>query len=277
MARPHAPARARAWGGVAAVALAASVVVGSTAAAAASTPGGAPGAGHASVSERTVHRVARSVASVPANATMAHGPIGVRLVVQPADGGDLALYAAPGDAAPATVLPAVNELGSPLVLLAVAQDDDWYQVLLPTRPNGSTAWVPASAVTSSAPTVRVEVSLSAHQLQVVRIADGAVLLTSPTGNGAPDRPTPTGLFFVRDLFPTSGVNHPYGPMAFGLSGHSDVLMRFGTGDGRIAIHGTNQPSSIGADVSNGCVHVPNDVDVALINLLTLGTPVTISA
>jgi lipoprotein-anchoring transpeptidase ErfK/SrfK len=201
----------------------------------------------------------------------------VRLVVAPVAGGELAVSDAPRAPAPSQVLPAVNELGSPLVLLAVHTDGDWYEVLLPSRPNGSSAWVPASSVTATVPTVRVDVSLAAHTLQVVRIADGAVLLTSAIGAGAPSRPTPTGLFFVRDFFPTQGANHPYGPMAFGLSGHSDVLTSFGTGDGRIAIHGTNAPSTIGADASNGCVHVPNDVDRALIPILTLGTPVTISA
>jgi hypothetical protein len=39
-------------------------------------------------------------------------------------------------------------------------------------------------------------------LLVVRIADGAVVLTSPIGIGSPARPTPTGLSFVRDLFLT---------------------------------------------------------------------------
>jgi lipoprotein-anchoring transpeptidase ErfK/SrfK len=83
---------------------------------------------------------------------------------------------------------------------------------------------------------------------------------------------------VRDHFPTGGGDrHPYGPFAFGLSGHSDVYARFGTGDGRIAIHGTNQPASVGAAVSNGCAHVPNDVVLAMIPYLPLGTPVTISA
>ena len=87
----------------------------------------------------------------------------------------------------------------------------------------------------------------------------------------------SGLFFVRDHFPTGGGNsHPYGPFAFGLSGHSDVYLQFGTGDGRIAIHGTNQPSSIGAAASNGCPHVPNDVVLALIPYMPLGTPVVIS-
>jgi lipoprotein-anchoring transpeptidase ErfK/SrfK len=202
--------------------------------------------------------------------------LGLRRILAPAGGGDLAVFPAPGAPAPSQVLPAVNELGSPLVLLAVAAERDWYEVLVPTRPNGDTAWVPAAAVTASVPQFRAELSLAALELTIVRNADGAVMLTSPIGIGSPSRPTPTGLFFVRDHFPTEGANHPYGPMAYGLSGHSEVLTQFGTGDGRIAIHGTNQPSSIGQAVSNGCPHVPNDVALALLDYLPLGTPVLIS-
>ncbi|MEX2255127.1 MAG: L,D-transpeptidase [Acidimicrobiia bacterium] len=198
-------------------------------------------------------------------------------ILAPVDGGDLAVYDAPGAAAPSQVLPAVNELDSPLVLLAVAAQQDWYEVMLPSRPNGASAWVPASSVTVTVPEYRVDLSLSARELHVTRIADGAVVISSPIGVGAASSPTPVGLFFVRDHFPTSGANHPYGPFAFGLSGHSDVHMQFGTGDGRIAIHGTNQPSSIGAAASNGCPHVPNDVVMELIPYMPLGTPVVISA
>ena len=201
----------------------------------------------------------------------------VHLIVAPIDGGDLAVYDAPRALAPSRVLPSHNELGNPLVLLAIHTDGDWFEVMVDTRPNGSTAWVPASAVTATVAQYKVEVSLSQLALQVIRIADGAVMLSSPIGIGAPQSPTPAGQFFVREQFPTSGANHPYGPMAFGLSGHSEVYAHFGTGDGRIAIHGTNQPSSIGAAVSNGCVHVPNDVVVAMIPFMAPGTPVTISA
>ena len=175
------------------------------------------------------------------------------------------------------MLPAHDELGSPSVLLAVQRSGDWYRALLPTRPNGATAWVRAQDVTVSAPTYEVEVSLSSRQLQLVRLSDGAVILTSPVGIGSPATPTPPGEYFVRDLFlPSDPATSPYGPFAFGLSGHSDVLMHFGTGDGRIAIHGTSEPASIGADVSNGCVHVPNDFDLELTHYLALGTPVLIS-
>jgi lipoprotein-anchoring transpeptidase ErfK/SrfK len=200
----------------------------------------------------------------------------VRVIVTPLPGAGLAIYPGLGTLAPSQVLPAVNELGSPLVLLAHGADHGWYHVFLPTRPNGAMGWVRATDVTESIPANRVEVSLAAHELRVIRISDGAVLLTSPVGVGRPTTPTPTGEFFVRDHFPTGSVNHSYGPFAFGLSGHSDVFQQFGTGDGRIAIHGTNQPASIGADLSNGCPHVPNDVVLELIAYMPLGTPVVIS-
>ena len=225
----------------------------------------APGSGRPAVASRASEVLAG------VNAAAERG-----LVATSRDGGGLAVYDAPGAIAASQLFPATNELGSPLTFLTVSHQPGWFEVLLPTRPNASTAWVPAASVTVNAPTVRVEISLAAHELRLLRVGDGAVLLTSPVGIGAPERPTPTGRFFVRDLFPTSGGNHPYGPMAFGLSGHSDVLTQFGTGDGRIAIHGTNQPSSIGADASNGCVHVPNDIDAALEQYLSLGTPVVIS-
>jgi lipoprotein-anchoring transpeptidase ErfK/SrfK len=201
--------------------------------------------------------------------------IPVSWILTPVGGAGLTIYAAPDGPAAQTLAP-TDELGSPLVLLAVAREGGWFQALLPTRPNGSTGWVRATDVTESAPAYRVEVSTAAHQLQLIRTADHAVVLSTVVGIGAPSTPTPTGQFFVRDLFPTHSSDHPYGPFAFGLSGHSDVLMHFGTGDGRIAIHGTNEPATIGANLSNGCVHVPNDVDLALIPDLSLGTPVTIS-
>jgi lipoprotein-anchoring transpeptidase ErfK/SrfK len=45
--------------------------------------------------------------------------------------------------------------------------------------------------------------------------------------------------------------------------------------GPIAIHGTNQPWSIGQAVSNGCVRVRNDVLRRLFRQAIAGTPVII--
>ena len=51
----------------------------------------------------------------------------------------------------------------------------------------------------------------------------------------------------------------YGAWALGLSGYSDVLDHFGTGDGQIALHGTANPDNLGTAVSHGCVRVDNAV------------------
>ena len=93
--------------------------------------------------------------------------------------------------------------------------------------------------------------------------------------GAADAPTPTGAFYVIDKLATGDPDDTYGPFAFGLSAHSDVLTDFAGGDGQVGIHGTNDPGSIGEAVSHGCIRVPNDVAVVLEERLHLGTPVTI--
>ena len=51
----------------------------------------------------------------------------------------------------------------------------------------------------------------------------------------------------------------YGPYALGLSAHSPVYTSFAGGDGQVGLHGTNQPSVLGTDVSHGCIRVANDV------------------
>ena len=224
----------------------------------------------AQTTDQTLLAAVRKPAAVPVAVAPA-----IRQIVTPKAGG-LSIYSSAGALAPGQALPAFNDLGSPLVLLSVGAEEGWLQVLLPTRPNGSTGWVRADQVNVTVPQYRVELSRAAHVLRVIHISDGAVVLTAPAGVGKASTPTPAGEFFVRDHFPTGSNNHPYGPFAFGLSGHSEVLMQFGTGDGRLAIHGTNQPSTIGVDASNGCPHVANDVVLALIDYLPLGTPVVIT-
>ena len=49
---------------------------------------------------------------------------------------------------------------------------------------------------------------------------------------------------------------PFGPGAVGISAFSNVLTGWTQG-GPIAIHGTNEPWSIGHAVSNGCIRLPN--------------------
>ena len=68
-----------------------------------------------------------------------------------------------------------------------------------------------------------------------------------------------------------------GPMvlAFGLSGFSEALDSFNGGDGRLGLHGTDDPTSIGSDSTHGCIRLTNDAIVQLAETVPLGTPVAI--
>jgi len=163
--------------------------------------------------------------------------------------------------------------GNTLVLEALTLGPQWIDVALPTRPNGSTGWVLRSQVSLTADPYRVAIDLAAHRLVLSRL--GAVVVSTPIAIGAPGTRTPTGDFFVTELIKLTDPAGTYGPFAFGISAHSDFLTEFDGGDGQIGIHGTDDPSGIGHDVSHGCVRLPNDELVNLVGVVPLGTPVRI--
>jgi lipoprotein-anchoring transpeptidase ErfK/SrfK len=90
-------------------------------------------------------------------------------------------------------------------------------------------------------------------------------------------PTPGGLYYIKELLKPPNPNTVYGPYAYGLSGFSDALESFEGGDAVIGIHGTNDPSGLGKDVSHGCIRMPNDQIIKLVEeiKLPLGVPVEI--
>jgi lipoprotein-anchoring transpeptidase ErfK/SrfK len=67
----------------------------------------------------------------------------------------------------------------------------------------------------------------------------------------------------------------YGPYAYGLSGHSEVLTQFNGGDAELGIHGNNDESVLGKSVTHGCIRISNDSITRLAGMLPLGTPVEI--
>jgi lipoprotein-anchoring transpeptidase ErfK/SrfK len=192
------------------------------------------------------------------------------LVARPT--GPVGVSPEPG-APPTHELPATTGFGSPRALLVLDQEAGWLQVALPDRPNGSTGWIDAAGVELREVGERVEIDLTARTLTL--LDGGEVVLTTPVAIGSAGAPTPTGDFYVVDKLATGDPGHPYGPFAFGLSAHSEVLTEFAGGDGQVGVHGTDDPASIGQAVSHGCIRVPNDVAEALDARLHLGTPVTI--
>ena len=69
---------------------------------------------------------------------------------------------------------------------------------------------------------------------------------------------------------------PFGPGAIGISAFSNVLTGWAQG-GPVAIHGTNEPWSIGHAVSNGCIRLPNTTLLKVFREAVAGTPVIIRA
>jgi hypothetical protein len=210
----------------------------------------------------------------PTGATTAAGAPTGRSYVARANGPRLDLFDAP-DGAPAPPGPLDNPIasGAPLVLLVVAQQPGWLQVLLPVRPNGSRAWVRERDVSVESDDWRVEVHLADHQLVVY---DGPeIWMSEPIAVGREPTPTPGGTFYLIELLQPPDPGGAYGPYAYGLSGFSDDLTSFNGGDGRLGLHGTDDPTSLGADVTHGCIRVSNEAITQLARTLPLGTPVVI--
>jgi lipoprotein-anchoring transpeptidase ErfK/SrfK len=166
------------------------------------------------------------------------------------------------------------KLQVPLVMLVRSRQPSWVQVLLPIRPNGTLGWVKASTVTLEPDPYRITVALGAHQLTVYN--GDAVLLQDTIADGAPTTPTPPGTYYIRVLLKAPDPNTIYGPYAYGLSGHSDALTTFDGGDAELGVHGNNDASVLGHDVTHGCIRMSNAKITYLAGILPLGTPVTIS-
>jgi L,D-transpeptidase catalytic domain len=150
----------------------------------------------------------------------------------------------------------------------------WYYAALPMRPNGVAGFVPARDVRVYKVTTRITVDLSERKLAFYR--DGEAVLSAPVAIGAPDTPTPTGRYYVNQRIIASDPSGPWGPGALGISAFSDVLQEWSQG-GPIAIHGTNDPSSIGHAWSHGCIRLENSVLRRVFKTADAGTPVIIQS
>jgi lipoprotein-anchoring transpeptidase ErfK/SrfK len=172
----------------------------------------------------------------------------------------------------------VNVNGYPTVLGVLAERLDrsceaaWLRVELPVKPNGATGWVRAADVTLADVPTRIVVSVSRRRLTLFR--GGRRVLRATVAVGSPATPTPTGRYYVNQLLVPDDPNGPFGPGAVGISAFSNVLTGWVQG-GPIAIHGTNEPWSIGRAVSNGCIRLPNPTLRRVFRLAAAGTPVVI--
>ena len=161
------------------------------------------------------------------------------------------------------------------VFLVKTQQQGWVQVLLPVRPNGTTGWVHAADVDIRQNTYQIKVELGAHRITVT--SSGLILYTGPVAVGTGQYPTPTGSYYLRVLIKAIDPHTVYGPYAYGLSSHSETLSTFKGGDAEIGIHGNDDASVLGSNVTHGCIRMDNDAISKLSKSLPLGTPVDVVA
>lgn len=185
----------------------------------------------------------------------------------------LSAFRAPGRGAIARFgLLNVNGVDTVFSVLGQTCDASWLHVELPMRPNGATGWIRADRVHEFPVRTRIVVDVSARTVRFFR--DGKLLLRTPAAVGSSATPTPTGRYYVNQRLIPSDTGGPFGPGAIGISAFSPVLTGWVQG-GPVAIHGTNEPWSIGRAVSNGCIRVPNTVITRLFDRMPAGTPVII--
>jgi hypothetical protein len=186
------------------------------------------------------------------------------------------VLARPGGSPLATV-GATTQFGSARVLSVVKRSGRWLRVSTADLPSGRDGWIDAGTpgVTLGSTRVSIVIRLGSKTLELHR--DDHIVRRFRVGIGAPGSPTPTGMFAVTDKLRGAAYSPVYGCCILALSARQTHLPAGWRGGDRIAIHGTNDPETIGGALSTGCVHA---TDVALRFLIArapLGTPVTILA
>lgn len=152
----------------------------------------------------------------------------------------------------------------------VAEQGGWVQILLPSKPFGSTGWVRADDMQRASTPFRVEVHLGSMTMELLR--DESVVGEWTIGIGAADTPTPVGRTFLLGAF--SDPAQTFSPVILPLGAHSPTLDTFGGGPGTVAIHTWPTEDGFGTASSNGCIRVPQDALDELVEV-PLGTLVMI--
>lgn len=107
----------------------------------------------------------------------------------------------------------------------------------------------------------ININVNTHTLTLYR--NNKIFKSYKVAVGKPSSPTPKGNFRIINKAINPGG--PFGARWLGLDAPN----------GDYGIHGTNNPSSIGKSVSNGCIRMHNNDVIELSSLVTIGTQVTI--
>ncbi|HKP88536.1 MAG TPA: L,D-transpeptidase, partial [Thermoleophilaceae bacterium] len=195
-------------------------------------------------------------------------------VLRVRDGHSIALRDRPRGRALAT-LGDHTEFGSPTALSVAARRGHWVGVPSPQLGNGRLGWVDArsDSLVRRTTDVRLTVDLSHRRLEL-RVR-GRVRRRVTVAIGRPGSETPRGRFSITDKLTGSRYGRYYGCCILALSGTQPNPPPGWTGGNRLAIHGTNAPSTIGTPASAGCLRAADGDLQVLMRRVPLGTPVRI--
>ncbi|MDX6629839.1 MAG: hypothetical protein QOH00_2085, partial [Gaiellales bacterium] len=137
-------------------------------------------------------------------------------------------------------------------------------------------WIREDFVRLSQTPWRVTVNRQAHTVTVYR--DGRKQRSFKAVIGKPATPTPRGLYAIYEKLAQADPKGFLGPWALHLTAFSNVLLNYGGGPGRVAIHGrdgTSLADPLGSSLSHGCVRVDDANIIWMARVIPLGTPVLI--
>jgi lipoprotein-anchoring transpeptidase ErfK/SrfK len=168
-----------------------------------------------------------------------------------------------------------TDFGSPRVMSVAAQRGPWLGVVTTETANGRLAWVnrrnPGLRLRRQSYSLHAD--LSRRSLELRR--GGRVIRRISVAIGRPGSETPTGRFAVTDKLRGGNYGPYYGCCILALNAHQPKLPAGWQGGDRIAIHGTDSPSTIGSPASAGCLRAADSDLELLMRRVPLGTPVFI--
>lgn len=183
---------------------------------------------------------------------------------------DVPVYESPGGRVIAR-LP-TTQAGSPTWVPVVRRQGQFRQVLLPTRPNGSTGWVSTTEDPFDEAWTPYRIDVDTARFVLTLSENGNQTGEWTIGTGKPQFPTPHGRTFV--LASIEEANPTFSPIILPLGFHSESHETFAGGPGTVALHGWPDNSPFGKAMSDGCIRVPDDA-LRVLSTLPLGTIVTI--
>jgi L,D-transpeptidase catalytic domain len=182
----------------------------------------------------------------------------------------VALREKPGAQAVVRVGPK-TEFGSPRVLAVGARRGDWLGVVATERPNNRLGWVHRDSPALRLRRTRWSLHADLSDRTLTLRKDGRRVHRLTVAIGRPGSETPTGRFAVTDKLSGTSYGPYYGCCILALSGHQPKTPPGWTGGDRLAIHGTDTPSTIGMAASAGCLRASDAALRPLMAKVPLGT------